>query len=275
MDMKLRAEPVKIPPFRGAVRGAWRSQAFLGALAKLGELWASPAMRIIHEGRNRLGVVPLPRAAGGTREVVVKEFRFRGLNLWKTLFGRSKTRRAWTGAAALVERGVPTPDPVAFLEFRRAGLVRCGYFLAEWVEGAREIRFLFRELKGGTLRALLERLVPFLRACHDAGVLHRDLSDGNILVREGGPGGFEFFLVDTNRIRVRTRIGTRRRVSNLIRLGVPPDSQRFFLDLYFGNARRARLWRPWYRLRKAAYSGAVALKKRLKLRKFARALRIQ
>ena len=264
-------------PYHGLIHARFKDQA-----AGLARVFASgrspldgPGAEIIHEGRNRLGAVSWPWMIAGFPRVVVKEFGFRGLNRLKSLFGPSKAARAWRGAIALVERGLPTPFPVAFLEARRRGLVSSGCFLAGWVADAREIRHLLRELEGEDLGRLLAALAPFLRECHDKGILHRDLSDGNILVKRAGGGDWRFFLVDTNRIRVRRGIGRRVRVRNLVRLGVPAGRQREFVGLYLGAGARAGLWFSYYRARKGAYAGAVALKKKLRLRSLARKLRIQ
>jgi serine/threonine protein kinase len=262
---------------RGLLHARFRDQR-----AELVRVFASgpspldgPGARLIHQGRNRLGVVSWPWMIVGFRDVVVKEFGFHGANRIKTLFGPAKALRAWRGAVALIERGLPTPFPVVYLEERRGGLVRRGFYLSGWVAGAREIRDLFRELEGEDLRELLAALAPFLRECHDQGVLHRDLSDGNILVKKDEAGRFRFILLDTNRIRIRGSIGPLRRVRNLVRLGVPAEARRAFVDLYLGDARNKAFWFLYYRTRKAAYASAVALKKKLRLRKLARALKIQ
>jgi hypothetical protein len=263
--------------FRGLLHARFRDQA--AELTRVFEFGRSPldgpGAKIIHEGRNRLGLVSWPWMIAGFHEVVVKEFRFRGANRLKALLGPSKALRSWLGAVGLVERGIPTPFPVAYLEERKRGIVRNGYYLSGWVPDGREIRGLFRELEGDPLRRLLAGLAAFLGECHDKGILHRDLSNGNILVKTDVAGRHRFLLLDTNRIRIRGRIGLQGRVRNLVRLGVPAASQRFFVDRYLDEARRRNIWFVYYRARKRAYAGAVALKKMLGLRKLARALRIQ
>jgi len=274
-----RPAPLEIAagPYRGLIHPRFKDQA--AELARVFESDRSPldelGAAVIHEGRNRLGVVSWPWMIAGFSRVVVKEFGFRGLTRLRSFFGPSKAVRAWRGAVALVERGIPTPFPVAFLEERRRRLVIHGFFLAGWVAEAREIRDLFRELEGGELDKLLAELAPFLRECHGKGILHRDLSDGNILVKRTEAGGFRFFLLDTNRIRVRTKIGRRARVRNLVRLGVPAGRRRSFLGLCLGEGKSVGLWFVYYRARKGAYASAVALKKKLRLRALARRLRIQ
>ena len=68
---------------------------------------------------------------------------------------------------------------------------------------------------------LLEALAQFTAAQHDRGVLHLDYNPGNILVRSEGDG-FEFALVDLNRLRFR-RLNTGDRISGLVRLTTRDD----------------------------------------------------
>jgi serine/threonine protein kinase len=172
-------------------------------------------------------------------------------------------------------RGFETPSPAAYLEKRSRGLVERSFFFASRVYGAEEVRGLFRKLPAAELEPLLSELGRFLSQCHDRGVLHRDLSDGNILVKKGDSGGPLFYLLDTNRIRVRRKLGRFRRAKNLIRLGVPPGFQRYFLRAYFGGKPLRRADWFWYKLNKTIFSGYLGLKKKLRLRQIARFLRIQ
>jgi hypothetical protein len=94
-------------------------------------------------------------------------------------------------------------------------------------------------------------------------------------VKRDETGNFTFYLLDTNRIRVRKKIGVSSRVKNLIRLGIPPSLQKPFLKKYFGERPlRITSW-VWYKMNKAVYSGYVNLKKKLRLRRLARKLGVQ
>jgi len=207
--------------------------------------------------------------------VVLKEFGQRGVNRLKSLVLPSKAAKAWRGARALVSRKIDTPPPIAYLESRQRGFIDRCYFLAAPVEDAREVRFLFRELQGEELGALLSDLAAFLSECHDRGVVHKDLSDGNILVKQGERGERLFYLLDTNRVRIRGRVGRWSRMRNLIRLGIPPDKQVFFLERYVKSGPLARSLVRWYKFNKACYAGRVELKKKLRLKQLARKLGIQ
>jgi serine/threonine protein kinase len=210
-----------------------------------------------------------------SEEIVVKEFRTRGINKIKSVVLHSKAYKAWLGSNQLKDCGIKTPVPVAFLEKKHGLFLEQSFFLSGMVRGIKEIRHLFPSLSGDELRLLLKELARFLLYSHQQGILHRDLSDGNILVRKDGQGEYTFYLIDTNRIRKKKRIRVLSRVKNLIRLGIPPASQREFLMKYLGKERLNNLFWFWYKLNKNTYSGFIGLKKKLRLKKIAEKLKIQ
>jgi serine/threonine protein kinase len=271
-----RARPLVRGEFRGEVAAEYDDPLFLRDLSNPEALWTRPDVAILNEKRNRVGVVRLALSSGREIDVVVKEFFSPGLPRLKTLFLPSKAAKAWRGALALKERGLETARPLAFLEKRRKGFVERSFYLASKIDGTEEIRSLFRRLSPSELETLLADLAGFLSSVHERGIIHRDLSDGNILVRRDDGGRLVFYLLDTNRVRVRKTIGPAGRVKNLIRLGVPGRFQRFFLEKYLGEKKDLRpvLW-TWYRMNKAVFTGYVGLKKKLRLRELARKLRIQ
>ncbi len=272
--------------YRGRIHPDFDRPAFRYTLASVRELTASPSAEVILDSRNRVVALAVPVDPPRRAEVVVKEFRPKGFHRLKTLVLASKDRKAWRGAAACLARNVQTPRPLACLARRAAGVVVESYFVSERVFGVREVRYLFRELSGEPLRQLLVELAAFLRRAHDRGLLHRDLSDGNILVAGGPPPAgaprpafvrddvpgapYEFYLIDTNRIRVRRRIRWLARVKNLVRLGIAAADQPFFLDAYLGEHRGSTLLRYWYKKKKKSYADYVALKKKLGLRRRAK-----
>ena len=261
--------------YRGEVAPEFDDLFFLDAISRPEELWSRPDTEILLDRRNRVGAALIPMSSGPPREIVVKEFSPRGFVRLKSLFQPSKAARAWRGARALKMRNLETAPPAAYLEKRRRGLVERSYFFAERIEGAEEVRGLFRRLEPAELEPLLAALAGHLSLCHDRGVLHRDLSDGNILVKKDDSGRFIFYLLDTNRIRLRKKVGAFRRSKNLIRLGVPPAFRKNFL-LRDSGARPFR-WTHWfwYKLNKSVFTAYMELKKKLRLRQLARFLRIQ
>lgn len=268
-------QPLSLPPFKGRIKTSYNHPLFVQAISDCSRLLSDQDTEILLDRRNRVGVVALPQQDESKVDIVIKEFRSRGVNRLKSLFLRGKAFKSWRGAVALVEKDIETPSPVAYLEKRKGLFLDQSFFLAEKVGGVEEIRFLFPELPPSELRQLLISLSQHLSNCHKKGILHRDLSDGNILVKEDKPGEFRFHLIDTNRIRIKKRIGLLSGVKNLIRLGVPVDFQRFFLQHYLGATQVKRFHWFWYRINKTSYTQFVELKKKLRLRQLAQKLKIQ
>ena len=269
------SHPFKSGFFRGSIRPQYRDPLFLEALASPDRLMQSGDAEVLFRGRNTVVVLQASLSPGETKEIVIKKFSSRGLSRLKTLFLPSKAARAWRGAMSLVERGIDTPPPIAFLERKKRGLVEECYILTARLVGFEEIRGHFIRPQPGEMEALLPALAGRLAGLHAAGILHRDLSDGNILIRRDEGSGYRFSFLDTNRIRVRKKLSLPRRVKNLIRLGIPGEHQRFFLERYFGESGLKRLPWLWYRMNKSVFSGYLRLKKFLRLKELARRLKVQ
>ena len=274
----IRKEPARIlflSQFRGKINIDYDFPSFIDQLNRIENITDLSEFKAIHSGRNRVGKMAFVLENEKKVDLVIKEFQFKGINRIKSLFLPSKARRAWDGAMGLWKKGLNTPKPVAFLERPRFPGIDRGYFITESLEGFEEIRHLLRDANSEELKNLIKSLAEFVFHVHSQGIVHRDLSDGNILVSRSKNGGYFFYLIDTNRIRTKTRPGRMCRVKNLIRLGVPEDLQPFFLEAYIGEYPVSRGLRFWYRLNKRTFEKYLRLKKILQIKKFAEFLRIQ
>jgi hypothetical protein len=134
---------------------------------------------------------------------------------------------------------------------------------------------LFRQLPHEELSPLLRELARYLARCVSSGILHRDLSDGNVMVDKKVSERFRFYLLDTNRIRIRRHVGTFRGIKSLIRLGIPPELQRLFLTEYLSPSPVKSIHWLWYRLNKSCFTGYIRFKQLLRLKRLAERLKIQ
>jgi hypothetical protein len=261
-------------PYRGAVDRDEVQTAGLPRPLDPERLLAGGNCRFLQTGRNRIGVLTCPSGEGETIELVIKEFRVRGARLLRCLAAPSPAKRAWRGALWLRECGLGTPAPVAYMEDRRGPLLKSCYYITRYAGDCREIREMLDSPGLENPRRLLRDLAGFAAGCHRRGILHRDLSDGNVMVKEE-PGGYSFSLVDTNRIRKKRRIGVFRGVRNIIRLGIPSSLRTDFLGFYLGKERTPPFLRMWYAWNKGVYTRRIIWKKKLRLRRIAEAMRIQ
>ena len=160
----------------------------------------------LHSGRNLIKRLGMDGRGGEPIEVAVKAFavpaRVRGF-VYANL-RQSKARRCMVNAQKLARLGVGTPDPVACFEYEDYRCLRRSYYVCRhWPHDQDLTALLYRGVPSGSdAQALLEALAEFTAAQHDRGVLHLDYNPGNILVRSENDG-FEFALVDLNRLRFR------------------------------------------------------------------------
>jgi len=185
---------------------------------------------------------------GGRREpLCVKEYRERKfLDRLKFLLGRRRGLAAWRAAHGLDVRGFRTAEALGFLLPRRGGSQYL--VMRNMVAWERLDHHVLRRWPTVPRGAELEAKRGFIRATarlfarlHGAGVYHGDTKATNVLVLEGGELGWEFLLVDTDRVVFRSRVGRRRRIKNLAQLhaSVPicvtrADRLRFFRE-YVGE----------------------------------------
>lgn len=274
--MKNSGEPLSLPGYEGKIHPRFNLPSFREVLASGSRLMDEPGVRYLESARNRIAAVSFPGPENSRMDCIVKEFRPRGIDKLKSAFLPSKALKAWRGSWALIQAGIDTPLPLAFLEKRTRFFLDHALFLAAAVPEADEVRTLLRSHQEGSLDALVQGLADLARKCHTAGILHRDLSDGNVLVRR--QVGFDptaFVLLDTNRVRFQRRIGRIRGIKNLIRLGIPRPHQRKFLQAYLGPKNGSGTLWMWYRTSKAVFSNYMTLKSRMRIRDIVRKLKIQ
>jgi len=233
---------VRISGFQGLIREPWPSSVPVGELlSKIGQ----PDGVIVKMRPDR--------AIKIKGDVHLKEeFLFGARRSWpllvKSLWGRSRLRRQWQASLFARERGIPTPEPLAYLEQRRS-LVLSRSLLATRYESSfvTLTQYLKRKIREGWSRrrgsAFLKSLGFAVRRMHELGMAHSDLKGSNILVREEGEGwSFRFTdlkaacFFDPERDRSRRRM--RKEERDVIRLlsGLRPFFDRseraFFLISY-------------------------------------------
>ena len=114
-----------------------------------------------------------------------------------TFFEPSKAERAYRYAHLLKEKGISTPEGIAYIERKKHGLLCEYYFISTECTD----RLVYPELVETPAydRTLADKLAAFLVRLHESGVLHGDLNLNNILYRTTPDGEYRFSVIDTNR----------------------------------------------------------------------------
>lgn len=177
----------------------------------------------IYSGRNSVRVFP-----AGDKNVVVKKYARCGfLKALGYLFHSGKARRAYKYGIIMLERGILTPLPIAYVETRRGPLIVDSYFVSEADFSPSLVFMRQRDFDP----ELADRLALYLLRLHQAGILHGDLNLTNILLRPDG----NFVLIDTNRSKIFPTgkfPSRRRRLANIIRVTHRRDLLRRILLTY-------------------------------------------
>lgn len=133
-------------------------------------------------------------------------------------FRKSKAKRSFEYATILLERGIGTPQPIAFLEnFNWLGL-RDSYYVSEHLVTELTYRELVEIPDYPDGENILRQFTRFSFELHEKGIEFLDHSPGNTLIKKKEDGNYEFFLVDLNRMEFHESMTFEMRMKNLCRL---------------------------------------------------------
>lgn len=122
------------------------------------------------------------------------------------LFRPTKSKRAYDYAVMLRQKGIGSPEPVAYYTERLFGLfLTKSYF----VSLHSSLPFTYNDIIVEKFditeeREYLTAIAETTARLHEAGMVHQDYSRGNILLGRGADGRAQVELIDLNRIRFHT-----------------------------------------------------------------------
>lgn len=158
-------------------------------------LWDFPQEHVFCNARNTV----VKTSAGGV-ELVVKRYKRPTLaNCFiYTFFRPGKARRAYEYAEKLLDRGIETARPVAYIEKKRYGFFHTGYFISEYLPYATLEHT--EHLTDTEKQWLADDFVLFTARLHESGMFPGDYNRGNIMYYKRNCR-FHFALIDINRFR--------------------------------------------------------------------------
>lgn len=160
------------------------------------------------------------RAPDGTLLNVKRYHRPALLNrlVYSSGIRRPKGERAFEYPQLLLPKGIGTPEPVAYIEERRCGLIGLSYFVSIHSTYSHTL-YEMGDAPATDYEPMADALAAFTAHMHEQQVLHRDFSPGNILW-EKDDAGYHFQIVDINRMRFGT-VGMKPGCRNFARLWGP------------------------------------------------------
>jgi hypothetical protein len=229
-----------------------------------------PPETTLRHARNAIWTIPDPRSEDA-RLVVKQPVK---MHLHKKFFDRfkpSKGLRSWNGTSELLRRGIDAAPPVAYFEKLGDTTLLQNHYVCELVPAeftAREMMAAFARgdaaFEGVAEESAYRQLATYLLTMHGRGILFRDLSGGNILIRKQDNGILDFSLIDTGRIHVfRAGLNLFQRFADLVRIcnKLHWAGREKFLQIYLAALGKKLRW--WHRLQFFAYDAKVVAKRRI------------
>ena len=141
---------------------------------------------------------------------------------------KSKARRAYEHSKLLIQKGITSPEPIAYINCYRFGLLYKSFYISLFTSYKP-----LKELLNLPISVSEEGLKAFARftfRLQNAGILHDDYTIDNVLYDKIG-NRYDFSLIDNNRMRFR-KYSYARGLKNLERLKVPVDKMGIIASEY-------------------------------------------
>ena len=158
------------------------------------------------------------------RTINVKSFKIPHLinKIAYKYFRKSKARRSFEFANRLLELGIGTPQPIAYLENYDAIGLKDSYYLSEHLQCDLTYRELV-ETDYPDADNILRQFTQFTFSMHEKGIEFLDHSPGNTLIVKKDEGKYDFYLVDLNRMKFHDQLYFESRMKNLSKITPKED----------------------------------------------------
>ncbi|CDF78468.1 lipopolysaccharide kinase [Formosa agariphila KMM 3901] len=114
-------------------------------------------------------------------------------------FRKSKAQRSFEYANILKEKGIGTPQPIAYYEFSTPFAFKNSYYISEQLDCELTYRELCHDLNYPNHEVILRGFTRFTFELHEKHINFLDHSPGNTLIKKAG-SDYKYYLVDLNRM---------------------------------------------------------------------------
>jgi hypothetical protein len=169
----------------------------------------------------------------------------------------TRAKRAFIASERLFRGQGLCPQPYGYVERINGGKLAESVFICHFLDGMDNfrdalIRFYKQQSDISVLLPLLRTVARAMQRFHDAGFVHNDMGNQNILLQQTENGVWKSArFVDLDHTRVCRRISLRRRAYDLSRINLPDGLLSIFKQFYFSGSvpKRFERWEKWYRRR--------------------------
>lgn len=186
--------------------------------------------KLIFEGRNKVY-----KLLWKGLNVNIKDFKIPGFpnDYVYTTLRKSKARRSFENAEEILKRGIPTPAPLAWIETKKDGKLNKSYYVSIQSSYPNNLR-CWEKWDRKEAYEVLGAYAEFMLRIHRAGILHRDLSPGNVLwERDDKTGAIRFQIIDLNRMKLYAKpLGKRQSFSNFRNINLVEEETKRLAEIY-------------------------------------------
>ncbi len=151
-----------------------------------------------------------------------------------SFFRMGKAQRSFTYAKKLLEYGIDTPAPIAYIiERNHLGLLSQSYYLSEYENHQLCISQVSKVgLPVDEQRKLVDSfMAEVVEKFHHNGIINKDFNGTNILISEA-ENNYHFSYIDINRIRFKKKVTHRQALDQLSMLSSEPNLVILFAEAY-------------------------------------------
>lgn len=231
----------RVVHYTGATAPAFDQPLLLEQLSDLSALIKFPRAEKISHGADYVIRTPL-RTAAGEIIATVKVFKRQSyLKDWYDKRHGSKAERSFRAAMYLQEKGIGTPSPIAWRERWENGRLLESYYVCLFEPGIsfRDAlaNIYYDQRDNAPLIELLHVVAPAIKAMHDAGFMHGDMGNQNILLpRSGDETWLQPQFIDLNRANYpNEQLTTKQRAFDVARIALPGAYLKIFKMIYYNH----------------------------------------
>lgn len=159
-----------------------------------------------------------------------------------SFFRKSKARRSYEYGFKFRQKGIDTPEPIAYIEQKENLLFSYGYFISKKCEDPEVYPYL--ENVEDYDKDLAREAAEFIAKIHDNGIMHGDVNLTNLLYhpleesnlddkKEIAKGRkFHFCVIDTNRSKFKRKLNVMAAMKDLRRLTYRRDLYEYMIHQY-------------------------------------------
>ena len=133
-----------------------------------------------------------------------------------SFFRLSKAHRSFDYARKLLKKGIKTPSPICYCEYKSKGILNSSFYVSKQLKFDYPISDVINNVNFPNRVKILNDFVLFTFKLHENGINFLDHSPGNTLVKLHNSSPI-FYLIDLNRMKFE-KMNFTRRIMNFRRL---------------------------------------------------------